>query len=108
MRAVNIRAGGDAIVVVRGVDQTFGRVDEFVEASCLFFVRRSLHDGDAVGDDGRAALRNDVGEFEILLLLIEPHVRHVPQADESFAARQFLHEQCAVSSVFVNIRIKAS
>src|SRR5256885_3228780 len=105
LRAVNIRARGDAIIRLRRVREAFGRRDELVKATRLFFVRRAAHNGDAVRDDGCPGRGQVVRERQIFLLAEEMHVRQVPEADESFAAREFLDQQGSVSRVFRHVRV---
>src|SRR5215210_5895612 len=68
LRGVDVGARGDAVVSFRRVDEGLGRGDELVEAFGLFGVLRAGDYRDAVGDDGRAARGDVVGDGEVALL----------------------------------------
>src|SRR5215213_4062055 len=88
LRAVHVRARGDAVILARGVQEALRRRDKLVEAARLFLVRRAAHDGYPVRDDERAALGDDVAQLQVLLFAEDHHVRHSPEADRALAPRQ--------------------
>jgi hypothetical protein len=79
--AIEIGAHGNAIVILRGMRQAFGRGDKLVKASRFFFMRSASQDGDAVNYYRRPTDRNRVSERQTFLLLIQAYIGHVPKTD---------------------------
>ena len=69
LRAIEIGAHRNAVILVRRVRQTLRRRHKLIKTFRLFLVWRAANDRDAVGDHRRAARRNNVTHRKVLSAL---------------------------------------